>query len=108
MFHVTDLAKQKLAEAIYRYGSEPDTAVRLLLPTPHSSQINLIMDQPQRGDFVVKKSTGERLLVIAPEIYSRVEGMVLDYTDREETPGFLFFPRSATNGGPGNKSGDVR
>ncbi len=98
MFVVTPSAKQKLQEAIQNYSSGPGLAIRLSLSHGLPNEINLAFDKQQAGDFVVRSRTGRKIMLIAPELYSTLDGMVFDYSLSAKSEGFVLFPRSSTNG----------
>lgn len=98
MFVVTTSAKEKLHQAIQQFSSRPELSIRIRLAHGLPDQINLIFDSQKAGDYVVKDTTGRKIMLVAPEVFSRLDGMVFDYAVSEDNTGFILLPLSSTNG----------
>jgi len=98
MFLVTDAAKQRLVETLRLYAPEPGLVVRLRFYSDVSDHVHLTFDRQQSGDYVVTFHTGRKLMLVAPKVYPRVDGMVFDYRETGEQQGFVLAPLASTNG----------
>ncbi len=103
MFLVTDAAKQQLVETLRLYAPDPGQIVRLRLASDFPDQVHLMFDWQQSGDYVVRYHTGRKLMLVAPEVYPRVDGMVLDYADTVEQQGFVLAPLGSQGSGTQNR-----
>lgn len=82
MLTVTAQAKEKLKEALDQQ-EDPQMAIRIAPSEQQPGQLQLTPDSPKEEDHVVETDEGSELLVVAPDVATAVDGMVMDY---QETP----------------------
>lgn len=83
MLKVTESAKQLLKETLTAHSDDPEVGLRLSLKTP--GQLGIVLDREAEGDHVVEHE-GAKLLLVASELASVVEGVTLDVQDTPEGP----------------------
>lgn len=98
MFVVTSSAKEKLHQTIQQFSNQAGMSIRIRLNHGIPDQINLIFDWQKAGDYVVKDTKGRKIMLVAPEVFAELDGMVFDYAVSDETTGFVLLPLASTNG----------
>lgn len=83
MLAVTAIAKEKLNEALQQKTTETEMIFRIVLSPSQARRVQISLDREREGDQVVKSEEGAKLLLVAPDVASALEGLVLDY---KETP----------------------
>jgi Fe-S cluster assembly iron-binding protein IscA len=81
MVTVTEGAKQVLKEKLLAHTSEPDVGIRL--ESEPSGQLGLVLDRESEGDQVVEHDE-MKVLLVAPELATKLEGITLDTEDTSE------------------------
>jgi Fe-S cluster assembly iron-binding protein IscA len=85
MLTITENAKEKLKKRLQTKTTDPEMAVRLVAK---SNQFALFIDKEKKGDKVIESETGAKLLLIEPNLYSELDGRVVDYQEKMEGSGF--------------------
>ena len=83
MLTVTEIAKQKLQEALEQQTSDPELAIRITTSGTDPNQLDMILDKMKENDQVVKNKSGNNLLLIGTDLAPVLDGMVIDF---KETP----------------------
>jgi Fe-S cluster assembly iron-binding protein IscA len=82
MLTVTELAAEKLKEAIQAQTEDPELAIRLVPSASRPNQMDMALDKEKEGDQVVE-SQGVMVLFVSAELERVLDGMVIDC---QETP----------------------
>jgi Fe-S cluster assembly iron-binding protein IscA len=83
MLAVTDSAKQELKKKLLASTDDPEVSLRLELKPP--GQLGLVLGKEAEGDQVIKHE-GTKVLLVAAELASAVEGITLDVQDTSGGP----------------------
>ena len=83
MLTVTESAKQLLKETLREHSEDPETGIRLSVK--EGGQFGIVLDSESEGDQVVEHE-GAKVLLVAPELATALEGNTLDVQDTEEGP----------------------
>ncbi len=83
MVTVTEGAKQLLKEKLLAHRSEPDVCMRL--ESEPSGQLVLVLDRESEDDQVVEHDE-MKVLLVAPEVATKLEGVTIDTEDTSEGP----------------------
>ncbi len=78
MLTVTDSARQLLKETLKARSDDPEVSLRLSLKP--SGQFEIMPDREVQGDQVVEHE-GVKVLLVAPELATMIEGVTLDVQD---------------------------
>ena len=78
MLIVTDDAKQHLRNMLLAHTDDPQTGLRPTMEPPR--QFGLTLDSEGVGDHVVEHE-GSKVLLIAPELVTVLEGVTIDTKD---------------------------
>jgi Fe-S cluster assembly iron-binding protein IscA len=81
MLTVTEGAKQLLKETLREHSDDPETGIRLSVN--EGGQFGIALDTESEGDQVVEHD-GDKVLLVAPELSTVLEGKTLDVRDTEE------------------------
>jgi Fe-S cluster assembly iron-binding protein IscA len=79
MIAVTELAKEKLKQALQKQTSDPDVALRITSNYQVAHRLELILDKEKCGDKVVHSTEGGKVLLVRPDVASGLQGVVLNY-----------------------------
>lgn len=82
MLTVTELAAEKLKEAIQGQTEDPELAIRLVPSVSRPNQLDMALEKEKEGDQVVE-SQGVKVLFVSAELAGVMDGMVIDC---QETP----------------------
>ena len=88
MLSVTEIAKEKLREHLQTRTTDPAIAVRLVTSPSESNRFALVFDKEKKGDQVVESKTGDKVMLIGPDLASELEGLVVDYQKTPKAAGF--------------------
>jgi Fe-S cluster assembly iron-binding protein IscA len=88
MLTVTENAKKKLAEALQKQTADPEVAIRIKPSPSTSTRLELVLDKERQGDQVVESKEGKKLLLVAPDLLSGFEGIVMNYRETPQGAGF--------------------
>jgi Fe-S cluster assembly iron-binding protein IscA len=88
MLSVTEIAKEKLREHLQTRTTDPAIAVRLVTSPSESNRFALVLDKEKKGDQVVESKTGDKVMLIGPDLASELEGLVVDYQKTPKADGF--------------------
>ncbi|MGD9066500.1 MAG: hypothetical protein PVI42_20390 [Desulfobacterales bacterium] len=88
MLSVTEIAKEKLREHLQMKTTDPAIAVRLVTSPSESNRFALVLDKEKKGDQVVESKTGDKVMLIGPDLASELEGLVVDYQKTPKSAGF--------------------
>lgn len=83
MLTVTESAKQLLKETLTAHSDDPEVGLRLSVKSP--GEFGLVLDREAEGDQVVDHEN-TKVLLVASELASMVEGVTLDVQDTPEGP----------------------
>lgn len=84
MLTVTETAKKKLQESLQNKKLDPGVTNRIIPSPSKPNSLTWTTDTEKEGDQVVKSKDGTKILLIAPDLASDLEGMVLDYGEKAE------------------------
>lgn len=93
MLTVTAIAQEKLKEALKNQKLEPGMTNRIIPSSSKPNTLTWTVDTEKEGDQVLKSKDGTKILLIAPDLASELEGMVMDYQDNSEISGFVVTSR---------------
>jgi Fe-S cluster assembly iron-binding protein IscA len=88
MLTVTEIAKEKLGEHLQTKTTDSEMAFRLVPSPSGQRRFTLVLDKEKEGDQVVESKAGIKILLIGPHLVSELEGLVVDYQETPEGPGF--------------------
>ncbi|MFQ6114202.1 MAG: hypothetical protein ACE5NG_08945 [bacterium] len=83
MLTVTDNAKEELKKTLQAHTDDPEVSLRLELKPP--GQFGLVLGKEAEDDQVVEHE-GTKVLLVAAELASAVEGITLDVQDTADGP----------------------
>ena len=83
MVKVTETAKQELKKQLLAYTNDPDLSIRLESKSP--GELRLVLDRESEGDQVIEHE-GTKVLLVAPELATALEGIALDVQDTTDGP----------------------
>jgi Fe-S cluster assembly iron-binding protein IscA len=83
MVTVTESAKGLLKETLTAHSDDPEMGVRLA--SDPQGQLGLALGEEQPGDLVVEHQES-KVLLIAPELATALEGVTLDVEDTDDGP----------------------
>ena len=89
MLTVTETAKKKLQESLQDKKLDPGVTNRIIPSPSKPNSLTWSKDTEKEGDKVIKSKDGTKILLIAPDLASDLEGMVLDYGEKAEGEGFI-------------------
>ncbi len=81
MVTVTEAAKQELKKKLTAHTEDPNAGIRL--QSDASGQLSLVLGTESQGDQVVDHE-GTKVLLVAPELSTSLEGISLDVEDTAE------------------------
>ena len=88
MLTVTEKAQEKIKESLQEQKLEPGVTYRIITSTSKPNTLTWTTDTQNEGDQVIKSTDGENIFLIAPDLASDLEEMVLDYQVKPEYTGF--------------------
>jgi Fe-S cluster assembly iron-binding protein IscA len=83
MLIVTEDAKKLLKETLREHSEDPEDSIRLSLK--EERQFGIVLDNESDGDQVIEHE-GDKVLLVAPELATVLEGLKLDVQNTEEGP----------------------
>jgi Fe-S cluster assembly iron-binding protein IscA len=89
MVTITKSAMEILEETLKELSTDPEMVVRLIPSSTNPEQLDLILDKERKGDQVLESESGVKLLLIGIDIAEDLEGMVFDFEETPEGPGFI-------------------
>ncbi|MBD3346820.1 MAG: hypothetical protein GF401_17320 [Chitinivibrionales bacterium] len=88
MLNVTGRAKQQLKELLESKGSDPKSAIRLVVSPHKEGKLRMVIDEPQGNDQIVKNDGNEEILIFDSKLQPVLEGKVLDYPEDNQDAAF--------------------
>lgn len=88
MLTVTATAKEKLKEILQGKSRVPEMTFRLVVSRSTPRRLSIGLDKKRKGDQVVESEEGTKLLLIGPNLAGELEGLVFDYQETPQGPGF--------------------
>jgi Fe-S cluster assembly iron-binding protein IscA len=91
---MTTTAKEKLKGTLQELTTDPEEAMRLILDPSNTDQLAFTLDKEKEGDQVLETEDGKKVLLVAPDLASALEGIVIDYEETPEGPGYTVSKRA--------------
>lgn len=88
MLSVTTTAKDKLREELLEVREDDTSLIRIAPSTANPAKIGFLLDTEKDGDKLVMDNMGDKLLLVDSGLADILSGMVLDFGETVNGPGY--------------------